>query len=252
MNQIKDQKKMTDFTLSLLDKIADQPVARLAYGAHIVAVESRSMGLATWASEKHPVPLDDLPDPGQAVSGKELARLLHDENPLKSSLGLAALNSLLPDPEPEDLIDVNAGDLIMELGKEKVVAVIGHFPFVERMQGCFKEFMVFEKKTQSGDLKADLIPQHLPLADIVAITATTFSNKTLAEILSHCSPAATKLIIGPSTPLSPTLFELGFDYLAGSIVKEKNLVRQGIENGLAFKQLQGVSHVILRNCSQLS
>ena len=245
-NQHKNQKEMTDFILSQFDTIPDQPVARLTYGAHIVAVESRnSMGLATWASEKHPVPIDDLPDPGQAVSVKELAQLLHDDNPLKSSLGLAALNSLLPDPAPEDLTDINAGDLIMDLGKGKQVSVIGHFPFVERMRGCFKEFMVFEKKPQSGDLKADLIPKHLPSADLVAITATTVSNKTLAEILSHCSPSATKMIIGPSTPLSSAMFELGFDYIAGIVVKDKNLVRQGIESGLAFKHLQGVKHVIL-------
>ncbi|MEA3333288.1 MAG: DUF364 domain-containing protein [Pseudomonadota bacterium] len=104
---------------------------------------------------------------------------------------------------------------------------------------------VFEKKPQSRDLAADLIPQHLPSADIVAITATTVSNKTLAGILSHCSPSATKLILGPSTPLSPALFELGFDYIAGTVVKDKDLARQGIENGLAFKHLQGVKHVIL-------
>ncbi|MEA3347683.1 MAG: DUF364 domain-containing protein [Pseudomonadota bacterium] len=244
-NRGKNQKEMTDFILSQFDTIPDQPVTRLTYGAHIVAVESRSMGLATWASEKHPVPIEDLPDPGQTVSVKELAQLLHDDNPLKSSLGLAALNSLLPDPAPEDLADLNAGDLIMDLGKEKKVAVIGHFPFVARMQGCFKEFMVFEKKPQSRDLAADLIPQHLPSADIVAITATTVSNKTLARILSHCSSSATKLILGPSTPLSPALFELGFDYIAGTVVKDKDLARQGIENGLAFKHLQGVKHVIL-------
>ena len=242
-----NQREMTDFILSRLDTIPDHPVTRLTYGAHIVAVESQSMGLATWASEKHPVPVNELPDPDKVGSAKELAQLLHDDNPLKSSLGLAALNSLLPDPAPEDLIDINAGDLIMDLGKGKHVVVIGHFPFVERMKGCFKEFMVFEKKPQSGDLKADLMPEHLPSADIVAITATTVSNKSLAGILSHCSHSASKLIIGPSTPLSPIMFKLGFDYIAGIVVKDKNLARQGIEKGLAFKQLQGVKHVILRD-----
>ena len=247
MNHNQTQKEMIDFILGQLDTIPDQPVTRLTYGAHIVAVESSTMGLATWASEKHPVPIDELPNLGQAGSAKELTQLLHDDNPLKSSLGLAALNSLLPDPAPGDLININAGDLIMDLGKEKYVTVIGHFPFVERMKGCFKEFRVFEKKPQSGDLEADLIPKHLPSADIVAITATTVSNKSLAGILSCCSQSATKLIIGPSTPLSPVMFELGFDYIAGIVVKDKNLARQGIENGLAFKQLQGVKHVILRD-----
>jgi len=246
MNQNENQKEMTDFILSQFDTIPDHPITRFTYGAHIVAVESRSMGLATWASAKHPVPIDDLPDPDQTVSVKKIAQLLHDDDPLKSSLGLAAFNSLLPDPSLDNLINVNAGDLIMNLGKGKRVSVIGHFPFVERMQGCFKEFMVFEKKPQSGDFETDLIPKHLPSAEVVAITATTISNQSLAEILSYCSPSASKLLVGPSTPLSPAMFELGFDYLAGSIINDKNLVRQGIENGLAFKHLQGVKHVILR------
>ena len=43
-----------------------------------------------------------------------------------------------------------------------------------------------------------------------------------------------------------SLLELGFDYIAGIVVKDKDMVRQGIENGLAFKPLQGVKHVILR------
>ncbi|MBN2809938.1 MAG: DUF364 domain-containing protein [Deltaproteobacteria bacterium] len=237
---------ISDHLLRQLEDIVDQPVSRLTYGSHIVAVESRTMGLATWASAKHPLPLKDLPEPGTAVSAKALAQLLKDDNPLKSSLGLAALNSLLPDPETDNQVDINAGDLLMELGQGKVVAVIGHFPFVEKMQGCFKKFMVFEKKPQAGDLEADLMPQHLPAAEIVAITATTLANKTLAGILACCSASAVKLIIGPSTPLSPVMFDFGFTYVAGTIVKDKEVVRQGIENGLAFKQIRGVRHVILR------
>ncbi|MDY0374282.1 MAG: DUF364 domain-containing protein, partial [Desulfobacterium sp.] len=55
-----------------------------------------------------------------------------------------------------------------------------------------------------------------------------------------------KLIIGPSTPVTPALFELGFDYVAGVVVRDRELVKQGIKEGVSFKQLKGVSHVILR------
>jgi uncharacterized protein (DUF4213/DUF364 family) len=242
-----NQKEIIDLLLAEVETLPEEPVKRITYGAHIVAVESRKMGLATWAAGKHPVSKKDLPAADKAVSVQELARLLYDDNPLKSSLGIAALNSLLPDPAPNDITDINAGDLIMDLGKGKNVVVIGHFPFVEKMRNSFKDFKVFEKKPQAGDLKAELMPEYLPTADLVAITATTISNQSLAAILSNCSAAATKLIIGPSTPLTPVMFKLGFKYVAGSLVKDENMVRMGIENGLAFKQVQGVRHVILQN-----
>jgi hypothetical protein len=241
-----NQKQLIDLVLSQLDNLPDHEVTRVTYGAHIVGVESRTIGLATWACGKHPIPFDHLPVFDGPSSAKELAQLLHEEDSLKSSLGMAALNSLLPDPAPEDVVDVNAGDLVLELGKEKVVAVIGHFPFVERMKGKFKELIVFEKKPQSGDLDAGLIPERLPSADIVALTATTFSNGSLAGILSSCSPSATKLVIGPSTPVSPVLFELGFDYVAGIVVKDREIVWKGIEDGCSFKQIRGVSHIIMQ------
>jgi hypothetical protein len=43
------------------------------------------------------------------------------------------------------------------------------------------------------------------------------------------------------------MFELGFKYVAGTLVKDEETVRMGIENGLAFKQIQGIRHVILQN-----
>ncbi|ACN14460.1 conserved hypothetical protein [Desulforapulum autotrophicum HRM2] len=243
------QTQVIDHILSQLETIPDQDVTCLTYGAHIVSVESSSMGIATWACGQHPISLDSLPEIGSSHSVKTIAGLLHDKDPMKSSLGLAAVNSLLPDPLPGDMVDVNAGDLILELGRKKRVAVIGHFPFVERMKGKFKELMVFEKKPQSGDLEAGLIPKHLPSADIVAITATTLSNGTLAGILACCQPSAVKLIIGPSTPVTPALFALGFDYVAGVVVQDGDLVKKGIEEGCSFKQIRGVSHVILQSQS---
>jgi uncharacterized protein (DUF4213/DUF364 family) len=241
-----NQKEIIDLLLAEVENLPEEPVKRITYGAHIVAVESRKMGLATWAAGKHPVSTKDLPAANKAGSAQELARLLYDDNPLKSSLGIAALNSLLPDPAAKNITDVNAGDLIMDLGKGKNVVVVGHFPFVERMRNSFNDFKVFEKKPQAGDFAAELMPEYLPVADVVAITATTISNQSLAAILNNCSAAAIKLIIGPSTPLTPIMFKLGFKYVAGTLVKDEDTVRMEIENGLAFKQVQGVRHVILQ------
>ncbi len=192
------------------------------------------------------MPLNDLPDPGSNVhSAKQLAHFIYDDNPLKASLGLAAINSILPDINPENFTNINASDLILKIGKGKKVAIVGHFPFVKKMREEFKDLMVFEQKPQLGDLESKLIPEKIPSADIIALTATTISNKTLGGILSCCPENAVKIIIGPSTPLCTAMFDIGFNYIAGSIVKDKNIVKQGILQGVSFKQLKGVQHVIL-------
>jgi hypothetical protein len=240
----------SDFITLLMKKIEqldDFPVTAVTYGPHMVAVESRKTGVATWAWNNHPVPLEILPNPDHHYSGKTLARMIQDDHPLKASLGMAALNSLLPEIPPQYVTTLNAGDLIIQLGKHKRVAIIGHFPFIKKMQGKFKELMVFEKSPKSGDLEENLIPCKLHAADIVAVTATTIANKTLENILSNCREGAVKMIIGPSTPLCNITFELGFDYVAGTLVEDAVLLKEGIVNGYTFKQVRGVNHVILHS-----
>lgn len=241
-----DHSNVISLILNEIKKVEDHEVSSISYGAHVVGVESRKMGLATWSGGRHPVSLENMPEAGQQSSAKALAEYLKSDNPLESSLGLAAVNSLLPDAPKANLINVNAGDLILELGKNKKVAVIGHFPFVAKMQQKFDDLMVFEKLPGKGDLEEKLIPEKLPEADLIAITATTISNKTLGNILDYCSPNSIKMLIGPSTPVNKALFDLGFHYLAGSIVEDKKTIKEGIIAGYPFKHLKGVQHVILK------
>ncbi len=66
-------------------------------------------------------------------SALDLARLAYSQSSLEASVGLAAINSLLEVDEARCL-DVNAGDLLIERGRAKNVALIGHFPFVPRLR----------------------------------------------------------------------------------------------------------------------
>lgn len=240
-----EHQELLDIIMNQIRPLEDLPVNAITYGGHVAAVESRTMGLATWAWGHHPVPLEDLPDPAAPVMAKELASLIYDKSPLRASLGMAAVNSMLPDVREDLLADINAGDLLLKFGSDKRVAVIGHFPFVESMKTAFKELMVFEKKPHPGDLAEASIPDRLPEADVVAVTATTLANKTLAHILSHCSDRAVRIIVGPSTPLCTGMFEMGFDYVAGSIVVDRPLALSCIRQGTSFKFVKGIRHVIM-------
>ena len=238
------QSEILDCILNELESVPDHKITGVVCGAHIVAVESMKCGIATWASGHHPVSLDDLPVQPLKESARETARFLLSEDALKASIGLATINSLLPDPAPECLKEINAGDLILQYGKGKNVVVIGHFPFVENMGKRFADFKVLEKNPRNGDLDEREASRILPRADLVAITATTLSNGTLAGILDLTPPDSVKMLIGPSTPLCTALFDVGIDILAGTLVKDNNIVKEGITLGCSFKQLKGVKHVV--------
>jgi len=89
-----------------------------------------------------------------------------------------------------------------------------------------------------GDLPAEAAPQIIPQADIVAITATTLINRTFDSLLVLCRPDAKVLLLGPSTPLSPILFEHGLDVLSGSVVEDIDAILPLIRQGATFKQMR--------------
>ncbi len=76
----------------------------------------------------------DIPDAGHLLdfSARELAQHALSERMPLSSLGMAALNALLPDPPEADLVDINAEDVIARYGAGKSVVLIGSFPFIPR------------------------------------------------------------------------------------------------------------------------
>jgi uncharacterized protein (DUF4213/DUF364 family) len=178
---------------------------------------------------------------------KELARLSLSSRSLEAAIGIAAINSMLPIDESL-CIDLNAEAEIRAHGKGKRIAIIGHFPFVERIRADAKEFWTFERpgRGRPGDFSDNEVETLLPQAEVVAITSTTLINHTLGGLLDLISPGAYKMMIGPSTPLSPVLFEYGFDALSGSIVVDRDQVLNCISQGANFRQVYGVRKVIIR------
>jgi len=83
----------------------------------------------------------------------------------------------------------------------------------------------------------------IPTADIVAITASALLNHTLDGLLALCPPGAPVLVIGPSTPLSPVLFDRGVSLLAGAEVADEAALLRSITQGAAFPQAEGVRRV---------
>lgn len=224
----------------------DAPLTACACGSHMVAVTCGTVtGLASCEGDHGPgaapaPELGELPS-----SGLELAGWLASPPPFTPqarSLGLAALNALLPEPAAPST--AKGQDLILERGRGRHVAVVGHFPFVERLGEAFASLSVLELAPREGDLPASRADEVLPKADVVAITGTTLMNGTLAGLLDLCRDDAFTLLLGPSTPFAPSLFERGVSVLAGARVDDADQAMAGIRAGRPFRGLGGVRPLI--------
>ena len=169
-------------------------------------------------------------------SALELANWVFSKSYTEVGVGLATINALLP--PIENPVDLAAEDYIARQGAHSQVALIGHFPFVSRLKDQVKKLWVLELNPKEDDLPATAAREIIPQADILAITATTLINHTFEEIFNFRKPGAKVLLLGPSTPLSPLLFQYGVDVLSGSIVEDPDIVLRLVRQGATFRQIR--------------
>lgn len=180
-------------------------------------------------------------------SARSLADLVLGSDPTAAGIGMAALNALLPH-RPQDWTFQNAEELLAQRGKNRRVVMVGRFPFVERLRPQVGELLVLEQHPGPGDLPAESASQVLPSADVIAITGMTMTNHTLEPLLELCPPESFVIVMGPTTPLSPVMFDFGVDVVCGAIVTEIGPVLEVLSQGGEFRQLHraGVKLVNLR------
>lgn len=238
--------------MALLDDLLaalgdDCPVSDVRVSPAWAAVVSSSCGLAAVTQG------DDLPhgegavrDAGRLLerSARELAGLTRSSSALERSIGFAAINSLLPVDE-NALVDLNAADLLVEKGRGKRVALVGHFPFVPRLREAAAVLDVLELRPREGDLPATAAREAIPAADVVAITASALVNGTLSDLLALCSPSSFVVVLGPTTPLSPVMFDYGVDVFSGTLVADVATVLRYVSEGASYRQMRGVRRVTM-------
>jgi hypothetical protein len=169
-------------------------------------------------------------------SCRALAELAHSCRPMEAAIGMATINALLPKQE-KLWVDRNAEDVIVQHGAGKWVALVGHFPFVSRLRERVGSLSVFEQQPHGEDLPAKAARQVLPRADVVALTGTTLLNNTFEGLINLCRPETLVLVLGPSTPLSPVMFDYGVHLLSGSMVENIDAVLQAVSQGANFRQV---------------
>jgi len=229
---------------AIIDTLPDRKVLEVRIGLHWTAVVvdidgTPRCGLASTVVSAHEHGQDSqIPQAGQLeqFSALELARLALESKSIQASLGMAAINALMP-PMPELWRDENADEAIARLGNHGRVALVGHFPFVKLLREKVGELIVLELHPGPDDMPAEAAREVIPTADVLALTSMTFINKTIQGLLDLVDPKAKVLLLGPTTPLSPVLFEHGVDVLSGTVVENIPAVLRALSQGAHYRQV---------------
>ena len=231
-------KILEDLILSL--KGNDFPVKSVHTCVFWTAVVSKHCGLSSTFRDEKPSHERGVKDVGNLTrkTALELAEYARSESLLEASIGMAAINSLI-DIDESKWIEKNAFEIILEKGEGENVAIVGHFPWIPKLGGKVKNLWILEQRLREGDLPAKQADRILPQCDVVGITGTSFINHTLEGLLNLCKKAFV-VMIGPTTPLSPFLFDYGIDVICGTQVVEAEKLIRSISEGATFKEVTGV------------
>ncbi len=221
----------------------------MAIGLHWTAVLVETQGVQRCglaATQSNPefeharLPAVEAAGQLEGFDALQLAQLVFSKSFTEVSVGLATINALLP--PIDNMVDLAAEDYIARHGAYSQVALIGHFPFVQSLREKVKTLWVLELNPREDDLPASAAPDVIPQADILAITSTTLINHTFEGIMQLRKPGARVLLLGPSTPLSPLMFDFGVHVLSGSVVTHPQAVLPYVRQGANFRQVrvQGV------------
>ena len=222
------------------------PVRKVIIGVHWTLVSSKYCGLGSTLVGALPSGHSPVRDVGvlHQKSAQELAQWILSDNLLEASIGIAAINSLL-DVDERRLENINAAEIIARESKDKNLVIIGHFPFVERMKPIARNCWVIEKRPFGDDFPEESAQEFIPQAQVIAITGTAIINHTMESLLSLCPPGSLVMVLGPSTPMSPVLFERGVSLLSGSRIIDEDAAVATVQQGATFPQVKGVRLVTM-------
>ncbi|KXS56010.1 MAG: hypothetical protein AMR96_04995 [Candidatus Adiutrix intracellularis] len=157
----------------------------------------------------------------------EVATLIKSWDYHAAAIGLAAVNAavntsvLISDSVLNRAVEEAEGsafDFFLKRAAGRKVAVIGHFPNLEKL-GQVANLSILESNPHPGDLPEPAAEYILPDQDIIFMTGTTIINKTMPRLL-ELSRQAEIYLVGPSTPMLPRLFDYGFYSLSGMVVRD--------------------------------
>ena len=196
-------------------------------------LDDGSLGLAMTFDCAARAPLHGADYDGMEL--RDLAALSKSWNFPEAAIGMSAINAWYNEraralsagvvfPDAERGVQ-DAFSIYLERARGKKVATIGSFEKAFRVYRPVCELSVLERAPSAGEYPDTACEYILPEQDLVFITGSAFVNKTMPRLLELSSGADT-ILLGPTVPLAPVLFEFGIDCLAGFVVTEPEVCRR--------------------------
>ncbi len=172
---------------------------------------------------------------------RELAAWIKSWNMIEASLGQAAMNAAFnlvrnieelsgrPFVITDNSKQANGFAEFLSAIHGKKVAVIGHFPNVDSLNSIC-QLSILERLPQENDYPDPACEYILPQQDVVFITGPALINKTMPRLLEVSKQART-VLIGPSVPISPVLFQFGVDTIASTVLLDEELCWKVVKQG---------------------
>ncbi|HET6847076.1 MAG TPA: DUF4213 domain-containing protein, partial [Anaerolineales bacterium] len=116
------------------------PVRHVLVGAHWTVVCSRHAGMAATLMADKPHGHSRVREVGRLEQkpAQALAELARSKDPLEVSIGVAAINSLI-DVDENSVHELNAAEVLAQRGRDRTVALVGHFPFIQELRSAVGE-----------------------------------------------------------------------------------------------------------------
>jgi uncharacterized protein len=181
---------------------------RVGLGYTAVLLEDGRCGLAYTLHENEYESCTVIAEAGTLAGRKasELISWMTQPDVTACAVGLATANALIdvpPGAVESDILD------LLPVGSQDTVGMIGYFgPLVELMRKRARDLHIFERKAvpDLGVLPDSAAEKLLPQCQIAIISATTLLNHTIDRLLDACKAAREIVILGPSTPFLPDVF----------------------------------------------
>ncbi|HEX3040153.1 MAG TPA: DUF364 domain-containing protein [Caproiciproducens sp.] len=221
---------------SLIEGVtSDETVEEVITGDTWTYVEtSDRCGIAmTTRAESRPPRIP--PSEYRGLSLQEAAKLVKSWNFTEAGVGMAAINAFYNTSARLKELDALQPDhqfctAGMEV-KGKRIGMVGHLRMTDHPLAEAEEIRIVERNPQEGDYPDSACEYLFPDCDIVIITGSAFTNKTMPRLLQICKNSKV-VVTGPSVPMAPNLLRFGITRLAGLVITNTGGVKGFAQTGI--------------------
>jgi len=172
---------------------------------------------------------------------KDMAKLICSCDELSRSIGLAAINAFYNRPKEEIHEKQKWGFANINPPGDDVV-IIGDFG--KEMKKRLPLAKVVEREPKQNQIPASQAKEIVVNTDKLIITGQTLPNGSLEPILQSSQEVKWRMLLGPSVPLAPVLFEYGINQLCGTAVHDVKATEKFILETGSMIMLESLVHKI--------